>query len=206
MRPGPLGGACKRLMDIAGAVCGIVVLSPVILAVAVAVRISMGSPVLFRQSRAGRHGRPFTLYKFRTMLLSQSEEIDPKTDAARLTRLGIFLRNSSLDELPQLWNVLKGEMSLVGPRPLLLEYLAYYTPRQSKRHLMRPGITGLAQIKGRNAVTWDQKFMWDVRYVERWNIFLDLRILVATIAKVIKPEGISRQGHATTEKFGAEPR
>jgi len=206
MRPGPLGGACKRLMDIAGAVCGIVVLSPVILAVAVAVRISMGSPVLFRQSRAGRHGRPFTLYKFRTMLLSQSEEIDPKTDAARLTRLGIFLRNSSLDELPQLWNVLKGEMSLVGPRPLLLEYLAYYTPRQSKRHLMRPGITGLAQIKGRNAVTWDQKFMWDVRYVERWNIFLDLRILVATIAKVIKREGISRQGHATTEKFGAEPR
>ena len=140
------------------------------------------------------------------MLLSQSEEIDPKTDAARLTRLGRFLRNSSLDEFPQLWNVLKGEMSLVGPRPLLLEYLAHYTPRQSKRHLMRPGITGLAQIKGRNAVTWDQKFMWDVRYVERWNIFLDLRILVATIAKVIKREGISRQGHATTEKFGAEPR
>ena len=206
MRPGPIGGACKRLMDIAGAVCGIVVLSPVILAIAVAVRISMGSPVLFRQSRAGRHGRPFTLYKFRTMLLSQSEEIDPKTDAARLTRLGSFLRNCSLDELPQLWNVLKGEMSLVGPRPLLLEYLAYYTPRQSKRHLMRPGITGLAQIKGRNAVTWDQKFMWDVWYVERWNIFLDLRILVATIAKVIKREGISRQGHATTEKFGAEPR
>ena len=206
MRPGPIGGAFKRLMDIAGAVCGIVVLSPVILAIAVAVRISMGSPVLFRQSRAGRHGRPFTLYKFRTMLLSQSEEIDPKTDAARLTRLGRFLRNSSLDEFPQLWNVLKGEMSLVGPRPLLLEYLAYYTPRQSKRHLMRPGITGLAQIKGRNAVTWDQKFMWDVRYVERWNIFLDLRILVATIAKVIKREGISRQGHATTEKFGAEPR
>jgi len=206
MRPGPIGGACKRLMDIAGAVCGIVVLSPVILAVAVAVSVSMGSPVLFRQSRPGRHGRPFTLYKFRTMLLSQTEEIDPKTDAARLTRLGRFLRNSSLDELPQLWNVLKGEMSLVGPRPLLLEYLAYYTPRQSKRHLMRPGITGLAQIKGRNAVTWDQKFMWDVWYVERWNIFLDLRILVATIAKVIKREGISRQGHATTEKFGAEPR
>jgi len=206
MRPGPIGGACKRLMDIAGAVCGIVVLSPVILAVAVAVSVSMGSPVLFRQSRPGRHGRPFTLYKFRTMLLSQTEEIDPKTDAARLTRLGRFLRNSSLDELPQLWNVLKGEMSLVGPRPLLLEYLAYYTPRQSKRHLMRPGITGLAQIKGRNAVTWDQKFMWDVWYVERWNIFLDLRILVATITKVIKREGISRQGHATTEKFGAEPR
>ena len=206
MRPGPLTAACKRVIDVAGALCGLLILSPVIFGTALAVRWTMGSPVLFRQERAGLNGRPFILFKFRTMLVSQSAEIDPSTDAGRLTRIGRILRITSLDELPQLWNVLKGEMSLVGPRPLLMEYLPYYTARQSKRHLMRPGITGLAQIKGRNAVTWEQKFLWDLVYVEHWSISLDLRILLATIAKVIKREGISRQGHVTTEKFGAERR
>jgi sugar transferase EpsL len=176
------------------------------LAVALAVRLSIGSPILFRQQRAGFHGHPFTLLKFRTMLVSQNADIDPRTDAARLTKLGTILRSASLDELPQLFNVLKGEMSLVGPRPLLLEYLPYYTARQSKRHLVKPGITGLAQIKGRNAVTWEEKFLWDVWYVEHWSISLDLRILLATFTKVIKREGISREGHVTTEKFGAERR
>jgi sugar transferase EpsL len=206
MRTGSIGAVCKRGLDIVGALSGLLILSPVLLAVAIVLRFSMGRPILFSQQRAGLDGRPFTLFKFRTMLVSQSAEIDPATDAARLTRLGSILRNASLDELPQLWNVLKGEMSLVGPRPLLLEYLPYYTARQSRRHWMKPGITGLAQIKGRNAVTWEQKFLWDVWYVEHWSISLDLRILLATIAKVIKREDISRQGHVTTGKFGAEGR
>ena len=204
MRPGPIGAACKRLLDIAGAVCGLVILSPVIGAVAIAVRASMGRPILFRQVRAGLNGRPFTLYKFRTMLESSSAEIDPSTDAARLTNIGALLRNLSLDELPQLWNVLKGEMSLIGPRPLLMEYLPHYSAEQSRRHWMKPGITGLAQIRGRNAVTWEEKFAWDVSYVDHWSLALDLRILLATIAKVIRREGISQEGHVTTEKFGAE--
>jgi lipopolysaccharide/colanic/teichoic acid biosynthesis glycosyltransferase len=135
---------------------------------------------------------------------ARSLAIDPSTDATRLTRAGIALRRFSLDELPQLWNVLKGEMSLVGPRPLLTEYLDYYTPEQAKRHLMKPGITGLAQVKGRNAITWEQKFLWDVWYVEHWSFWLDIRILLSTVEKVIRREGISQQGHATIEKFGVE--
>ena len=198
--------ACKRFMDIIGALCGLLLLWPVILAVALAIRFSLGAPVLFRQHRAGLKGRPFALLKFRTMLVSQSAEIDPSTDGARLTNLGRFLRSTSLDELPQLWNVLKGEMSLVGPRPLLMEYLPHYTPDQSRRHLMKPGITGLAQIKGRNAVTWEEKFLWDTQYIEHWSLALDLQILFWTIATVIRREGISREGHVTTEKFGAERR
>jgi len=204
MGSGPIGAACKRALDIIGSLSGLLILSPVVLAVAIAVRLSLGKPVLYCQQRAGLNGHPFTLFKFRTMLVSRSTGIDPATDAARLTGLGTILRDASLDELPQLWNVLKGEMSLVGPRPLLLEYLPYYTARQSKRHSMKPGITGLAQIKGRNAVTWKRKFLWDVWYVEHWSISLDLWILLATIAKVIKREGISQHGHITTEKFGAE--
>jgi sugar transferase EpsL len=201
-----IGAACKRFLDIVGASFGLVIVGPIMAATALAVRLTMGSPILFRQVRPGRHERPFTLLKFRTMTEAQSSTIDPSTDVARLTKTGVILRRFSLDELPQLWSVLKGEMSLVGPRPLLTEYLAYYTPEQAKRHLMKPGITGLAQVKGRNAITWEQKFQWDVWYVEHWSLWLDLRILFATIAKVIKREGISQQGHATMEKFGAERR
>ena len=206
MRPGPIGAACKRILDIAGALLALAVLWPLLLVVALTVWFTMGSPVLFRQERAGLHGQPFILFKFRTMLMSGSSAIDPSTDSARLTKAGSLLRRLSLDELPQLWNVLKGEMSLVGPRPLLTEYLAYYTPEQAKRHLMKPGITGLAQVKGRNSVTWEEKFLWDVWYVDHWSFSLDLRILGATIEKVLKREGISQQGQATMEKFGAERR
>jgi sugar transferase EpsL len=203
MRPGPIGAACKRALDITGAVCGLLVLFPVMFVVALAVWFSMGRPILFHQIRAGLHGRPFILIKFRTMLVSSSVDIDPSTDSIRITRLGNLLRNLSLDELPQLWNVLKGEMSLVGPRPLPMEYLAHYTADQSRRHLMKPGITGLAQIKGRNAAAWEEKFSWDLRYIDHWSIALDLQILLFTVGTVIKREGISRQGHVTTEKFGA---
>ena len=140
------------------------------------------------------------------MIEAPSSVIDPSTDAARLTSVGSVLRRFSLDELPQLWNVLKGEMSFVGPRPLLTEYLAHYTAEQAKRHLMKPGITGLAQVKGRNAISWEQKFHWDVWYVEHWSLWLDLRILLSTIQKVIRQEGITQQGQVTMEKFGAERR
>lgn len=137
------------------------------------------------------------------MVEGESSVVDPLTDVTRLTRIGIILRRFSLDELPQLWNVLKGDMSLVGPRPLLTEYLAYYTSEQAKRHLMKPGITGLAQVKGRNTLMWEEKFLWDVWYVDHWSFWLDLRILWSTVAKVIRGDGISQQGHATMEKFGA---
>jgi len=166
----------------------------------------MGKPVLFRQVRPGQYEKPFTLLKFRTMVESRSSEVDTTRDAARLTRVGNLLRRFSLDELPQLWNVLLGEMSLVGPRPLLMEYLNHYTPEQSKRHLMKPGITGLAQVKGRNAITWEQKFLWDTWYVDHWSFWLDLRILLSTVGKVIRQEDINQSGQTTMEKFGAERR
>jgi lipopolysaccharide/colanic/teichoic acid biosynthesis glycosyltransferase len=146
------------------------------------------------------------LAKFRTMTEAPSSTVDPSTDAARLTSVGKVLRRFSLDELPQLWNVLRGEMSLVGPRPLLMEYLSQYTPEQARRHLMKPGITGLTQVKGRNAITWEQKFHWDIWYIDHWSLWLDFRILWATIERVIRREGISQQGHATMEKFGVERR
>jgi lipopolysaccharide/colanic/teichoic acid biosynthesis glycosyltransferase len=206
MRPGPIGAACKRLLDLAGASIGLVAFAPLMAAVALAIRLTMGKPVLFRQVRPGQFEQPFTLFKFRTMIESHSSEINPSTDEARLTRVGSALRRFSLDELPQLWNVWKGEMSLVGPRPLLMEYLAHYSSEQSKRHLMKPGMTGLAQIKGRNAITWEEKFEWDIRYVDHWNFLLDLRILLSTVGSVIRREGISQKGHATMEKFGAERR
>ena len=140
------------------------------------------------------------------MVESRSSEVDTTRDAARLTRVGNLLRRFSLDELPQLWNVLLGEMSLVGPRPLLMEYLNHYTPEQSKRHLMKPGITGLAQVKGRNALTWEQKFLWDIWYVDHWSLWLDLQILLSTVGKVIRQEDINQSGQTTMEKFGAERR
>jgi len=204
MRSNSIGAACKRTLDLTGALIGLVVFWPVMLVVALTIRLTMGKPILFRQIRPGLYERPFTLFKFRTMVETQSSSIDPSTDAARLTSVGTVLRRFSLDEFPQLWNVLRGEMSLVGPRPLLMEYLNHYTAEQAKTHLMKPGITGLAQVKGRNAITWEQKFLWDVWYVEHWSFWLDIRILLSTVEKVIRREGISQQGHATIEKFGVE--
>lgn len=206
MRPIPIEAACKRFLDIAGSVVLLAIAWPVMLAIAAAIRLTMGRPILFRQLRPGLHERPFTLLKFRTMIESGSSTIDPSNDAARLTSLGAVLRRFSLDELPQLWNVLRGEMSLVGPRPLLMEYLRRYTPEQSRRHLVKPGITGLTQVKGRNAITWDEKFFWDTWYVDHWSLWLDFQILFRTLEKVIRREGINQQGHATVEKFGVERR
>jgi sugar transferase EpsL len=206
MRSHSLGMACKRMLDITGALTALLLLSPVMVVVALIIWLTMGRPILFRQLRPGLYERPFTLIKFRTMVEAPFSTVDPSTDAARLTRVGILLRRLSLDELPQLWNVLKGEMSLVGPRPLLMEYLSRYTAEQAKRHLMKPGITGLAQVNGRNAIAWEQKFQWDVLYVEQWSLWLDLKILLSTVAKVFRREGISQKGEATVERFGVERR
>src|SRR5205814_3787208 len=158
-------------------------------------------PIFFRQIRPGQHGRPFTLIKFRTMSEVKDGGAEPSADASRLTRLGRFLRSTSLDELPEMMNVLKGEMSLVGPRPLLMEYLPRYTPEQARRHEVRPGITGWAQVNGRNAITWKRKFELDVWYVEHHSLYLDVRILMRTLLKVFKSEGISAGGHATMPVF-----
>lgn len=198
--------ACKRMLDLAGALFLLTVFWPMMAVVAIIIRMTMGRPILFRQIRPGRHERPFMLFKFRTMTEAQTSEIDPSTDAMRLTKVGTMLRRFSLDELPQLWNVLKGEMSLVGPRPLLMEYLTRYTPEQARRHLMKPGMTGLTAIKGRNAIPWEEKFWWDVWYVDHWSLRLDFLILFSTLRKVVRREGISQQGQATMEKFGAERR
>jgi len=206
MRQGSVEAVCKRILDITGALAALAVLWPVMAVVAFIIWLTMGKPVLFRQIRPGQYEKPFTLLKFRTMVESQSSEIDTSTDVGRLTRVGNVLRRFSLDELPELWNVLMGEMSLVGPRPLLMEYLNHYTPEQAKRHLMKPGITGLAQVKGRNAITWEEKFLWDTWYVHHWNLWLDLRILLSTVGKVIRQEDIRQPGHATIEKFGAARR
>jgi lipopolysaccharide/colanic/teichoic acid biosynthesis glycosyltransferase len=196
----------KRALDLVAAAVGLVLLSPVLLLTALAVRASVGSPVLFRQVRPGLHGRPFRLVKFRTMRDNVDAAGQPLPDAQRITPVGSFLRRASLDELPELWNVLRGEMSLVGPRPLLMEYLSLYTPQQARRHEVRPGITGLAQISGRNAMGWDDKFALDVWYVDHHNFWLDLRILALTIIRVARREGISQEGHATIEPFRGSPR
>lgn len=206
MRSNQVAAACKRIIDLAGALIVLAVVWPGMLLVALTIWLTMGKPILFRQMRPGLGARPFMLAKFRTMTEALSSTVDPSTDAARLTSVGKVLRRFSLDELPQLWNVLRGEMSLVGPRPLLMEYLSQYTPEQARRHLMKPGITGLTQVKGRNAITWEQKFHWDIWYIDHWSLWLDFRILWATIERVIRREGISQQGHATMEKFGVERR
>jgi sugar transferase EpsL len=197
-----LNAYCKWALDFVLASFGLVMLSPLLLVIAIMIRLSMGSPIFFRQVRPGYHAKPFTLVKFRTMTDGGSV-VDPSTDAVRLTRLGRLIRKFSLDEFPQLWNVLKGEMSLVGPRPLLMEYLEYYTPEQARRHDVRPGITGWAQINGRNAINWEQKFLLDVWYVDHWTFWLDLRILAISAQKVLKQEDINQPGHTTMEKFGA---
>jgi sugar transferase EpsL len=178
-----------------------VVLCPVLGGVALLVRLKLGSPVLFCQRRPGLHGKPFTLFKFRTMTDARDSAGNLLPDAERLTGFGKFLRASSLDELPELWNVLKGEMSLVGPRPLLMEYLDRYTPEQARRHEVRPGLTGWAQVNGRNALTWEEKFALDCWYVDNLGLKVDLEIIVLTIVHLIKREGISHPGQATMNKF-----
>ena len=193
--------ALKRAIDGSAAAAGLVVLAPLMLAVGLAIRLSMGRPVLFRQVRPGYRGRPFTLYKFRTMREAVGPDGTPLPDAERLTRVGRFVRSTSLDELPQLWNVLRGDLSLVGPRPLLMQYLPLYSPEQARRHEVRPGITGWAQVNGRNAIGWDEKFRLDVWYVDHWSLGLDLKILAMTAVKVLRREGISEAGAATMTPF-----
>lgn len=194
----------KRIFDILGATVGLLLLCPVLLIVSIKIRLEMGSPVLFRQMRPGLHGKPFQMIKFRTMRDAVDQQGQVLPDAERLTKLGRFLRSSSLDELPELWNVLKGEMSLVGPRPLLMEYLPLYSPEQARRHEVRPGVTGWAQVNGRNAISWDEKFAFDVWYVDNHSLWLDLKILWLTICKVIKQEGISATGVATMPNFQSD--
>lgn len=185
----------KRCIDVGVAAGVTIVMAFPMVLVAFAIRLTMGSPVLFRQIRPGLDAQPFTLIKFRTM------RDGPGDDAERITRLGRFLRSTSLDELPELWNVLRGEMSLVGPRPLLMEYLDKYTERQALRHSVRPGITGLAQVSGRNLVDWEDRLELDVQYVEQWSLWLDLKILARTLVTVVRREGISQEGHATMSRF-----
>jgi lipopolysaccharide/colanic/teichoic acid biosynthesis glycosyltransferase len=194
----------KRSLDVLLSVLGLAVLSPLLLGLAIAVRLALGSPILFRQSRPGLHGRPFTLYKFRSL---RDDPTGTRPDQERLTRFGSMLRQTSLDELPELWNVLRGDMSLVGPRPLLMEYLPLYTPEQARRHDVRPGLTGWAQVNGRNAISWEEKFRLDLWYVEHQSLGLDLRILALTLRRVIAGEGISEPGQATATPFrGSGPR
>lgn len=191
----------KRLFDILGALIGLVLFSPVMVILFLKIRSDMGSPVLFRQTRPGKGGRPFEMVKFRSMKDAYCPDGTPLPDAERITSLGRKLRSSSADELPELWNVLKGDMSLVGPRPLLMEYLPLYTAEQARRHDVRPGVTGWAQINGRNAISWEQKFALDVWYVENRTLWLDLKIIWLTIRKVVKSEGVSAAGQATMSKF-----
>lgn len=191
----------KRAFDFAVAATLLVVLAPLVLMLMLTVRVKLGSPVLFSQVRPGLHGRPFRLYKLRTMTDARDARGELLPDEQRLTAFGKLLRTLSLDELPQLFNVLRGELSLVGPRPLLMEYLELYTPQQARRHEVRPGITGWAQVNGRNAVSWPERFALDVWYVDNRSLALDLRILVLTVTKVLRREGVTQQGHATMERF-----
>lgn len=191
----------KRLFDIISSAAALVVLSPLLIFITLAVQWKMGRPVFFGQMRPGFKGSPFTLYKFRTMIDRQGGPCDLLPDAERLTSFGRFLRATSLDELPEFWNVLKGDMSLVGPRPLLMQYLDRYSSEQFRRHDVKPGITGWAQIKGRNAITWEQKFALDVWYVDHQSLWLDLKIIALTLWKILKREGINQPGQATMEEF-----
>jgi lipopolysaccharide/colanic/teichoic acid biosynthesis glycosyltransferase/glycosyltransferase involved in cell wall biosynthesis len=192
---------CKSALDRAVAAAGLVLASPLLLVTAAIVRLGLGSPVLFRQTRPGRHGKPFQLVKFRTMKDARGPDGALLPDDARLTRVGRFLRSTSLDEFPQLWNVLQGDLSLVGPRPLLMQYLDRYTPDQARRHEVLPGITGWAQVNGRNAISWEERFALDLWYVANWSLRLDASILLKTIGRVTRREGVSREGHATMPEF-----
>ena len=191
----------KRCCDLVFAAIAGLVLAPLIALLVVGVRLFFGSPVLFRQQRPGLHGKPFIIYKFRTMTNATDEAGRLLPDGERLTAFGRFLRSTSFDELPELWNVLRGDMSLVGPRPLLMQYLERYTPEQIRRHDMKPGITGWAQVNGRNAISWEEKFALDVWYVDHQSFWLDVKILARTIWKVVYREGISQQGEATMQEF-----
>jgi len=191
----------KRALDLLITIPALLVLSPLFLLLGLLVRWRLGSPVLFKPQRPGLNGQPFSLYKFRTMRTLYGPKGELLPDDQRLTPFGHFLRSFSLDELPELWNVLRGDMSLVGPRPLLMQYLARYTPFQARRHEVLPGITGWAQVHGRNVLDWDEKFELDVWYVENWSIWLDLRIMARTLWKVLRREGISQPGHSTAPEF-----
>ena len=191
----------KRSLDILGAGLGLILLCPLLLIIALVIWRNIGRPVLFRQVRPGLNARPFLMIKFRTMREAIGPDGQPLPDDQRLTSLGAKLRSSSLDELPELWNVLKGDMSLVGPRPLLMEYVPLYSSQQARRMELRPGLTGWAQINGRNALTWDEKFSLDIWYVDNRTIWLDLKILWRTVKKVLKRDGISAEGEVTMSKF-----
>jgi len=191
----------KRLIDIAGASAGLLLLSPLLAVAAILVFWRMGSPILFAQLRPGLRGRPFRMLKLRTMLDARGSDGQMLSDSERLTPLGRFLRSTSIDELPGLWNVLRGDMSLVGPRPLLMDYLPLYSAEQARRHDVRPGLTGWAQVNGRNALGWDAKFALDVWYVDNRSLWLDIRIILMTLAKVLKRDGISAEGEATMSRF-----
>jgi lipopolysaccharide/colanic/teichoic acid biosynthesis glycosyltransferase/glycosyltransferase involved in cell wall biosynthesis len=201
----PVARGVKRAMDILGAALGLVLLAPMLLLIAIIVRMTLGAPVLFRQIRPGKHAAPFTLFKFRTMREHSDAAGRSLPDADRLTSAGRLLRTWSIDELPQLWNVLKGDMSLVGPRPLLMDYLPLFTASQARRHDVRPGITGWAQVSGRNALTWDERLALDVRYVDHWSLALDVRILLRTVGTVFRRAGVAHPGHVTMERFGGTP-
>lgn len=191
----------KRLFDIAASAFGLLLFAPIILIIAWQVRRKLGSPVFFRQTRPGMHGKPFEMIKFRTMKDAVDTVGNPLPDSERMSPFGQFLRSASLDELPELWNVLKGEMSLVGPRPLLMEYLPLYSKEQFRRHEERPGITGWAQVNGRNAISWEDKFKLDVWYVDNRSLWLDIKILFLTVKKVLVRDGISGEGEVTMSRF-----
>jgi len=196
----------KRILDVALSAAGLTLTLPVILAVALLIRATLGSPVIFSQLRPGLRGRPFLLYKFRSMTDARGRDGAQLADEARLPAVGAWLRKLSLDELPQLWNVLKGDMSLVGPRPLLMEYLPLYDAKQARRHEVRPGITGWAQVGGRNAISWEERFELDVWYVDRVSFGLDLKIVALTLLRLVRPHGISQPGAATMSKFTGSAR
>lgn len=191
----------KRILDIILSLIAIIVLSPVLLIVAILVRIKLGNPVIFKQQRPGKDEKIFTLYKFRTMTDKKDENGNLLPDSERLTKFGKILRSTSLDELPELFNILKGDMAIVGPRPLLVEYLSLYNEKQKHRHDVRPGLTGLAQINGRNTISWERKFEDDVRYVNKVTFIDDIKIILKTVGKVLKREGIVQENNATMEKF-----
>lgn len=191
----------KRFFDIVSSLLAIIILAVPMVILAVLIRVKLGGPVLFKQERPGKDGRIFTLIKFRTMTNACDENGELLPDEVRLTKFGVFLRSTSLDELPELFNILKGDMSVIGPRPLLVQYLPRYNEHQSRRHLVRPGLTGWAQVNGRNAISWEQKFDYDVEYVENVNLFLDIKIIFMTVVNVIKKDGISSETSATMEEF-----
>ena len=191
----------KRGFDLFASLLGLILLSPVIAVIAWNIRKKLGSPVLFRQVRPGRHGKPFEMIKFRTMRDAHDANGEPLPDSQRMTVFGSFLRSSSLDELPDLWNVVKGDMSLVGPRPLLMEYLPLYNAEQYRRHEVRPGVSGWAQVNGRNAIEWEEKFKLDTWYVDNQSFWLDIKVIFLTIKKVLVRDGISAEGEATASKF-----